>query len=90
MILDKVLSFRTKVIISVICSGLWIYFRTAQCYDMIPREHWFPVFFVMIWAYLNYYEPLFLPIGLLILIAYTYFKKKYLLKNRESMYDNNN
>ena len=75
MILDKVLSFRTKVIISVICSGLWIYFRTAQCYDMIPREHWFSVFFIMIWTYLNYYEPLFLPIGLLVLVAYTYFKK---------------
>ena len=71
MILDKVLSFQMKVIISVICSGLWIFFRTAQCYDMIPRNHWFPVFFVMIWTYLNYYEPLFLPIGLLILIAYT-------------------
>ena len=74
MILDKVLSFHTKVIISVICSGLWIYFRTQQCYDMIPRTHWFPVLFVMIWTYLNYYEPLCLPIGLLILVAYTRLK----------------
>lgn len=74
MILDKVISFQTKVIISVICSGLWIYFRTAHCYDMIPRNHWFPVFFVMIWTYLNYYEPLFLPIGLFILVAYTSLK----------------
>ena len=73
MILDKYISFKNKVIISVICSGLWIYFRTQQCYNMIPPNHIFPVFFVMIWAYLNYYEPLFLPIGLFILILYSIF-----------------
>ena len=71
MFFDKYISFHNKVIISVIISGLWIYFRTAQCYDMIPRNHLFPVFFVMVWSYLNYYEPLFLPIGLSILILYT-------------------
>lgn len=74
MILDKYLSFNKKVIISVLSAGLWIYFRTAQCYNMIPRLHLFPVIFVMIWAYLNYYEPLFLPIGLLILIGYSFVK----------------
>ena len=74
MILDKYLSFNKKVIISVVSAGLWIYFRTAQCYNMIPRLHLFPVIFVMIWAYLNYYEPLFLPIGLLILIGYSFVK----------------
>ena len=71
MILDNYISFNNKVIISVICAGLWIYFRTAQCYNLIPRTHWFPVVFVMIWSYLNYYEPLFLPIGLSILILYS-------------------
>ena len=70
MILDKLLSYDNKVIISVICSGLWIYFRTSECYNLIPRLHIFSIFFVMIWVYLNYYEPLFLPIGLLILILY--------------------
>ena len=74
MILDKYLSFNKKVIISVLSAGLWIYFRTAQCYNMIPRLHLFPVIFVMIWTYLNYYEPLFLPIGLLILIGYSFVK----------------
>jgi hypothetical protein len=39
MILDQYLSYNKKVIISVICSGLWIYFRTAECYNMIPRLH---------------------------------------------------
>jgi len=59
----------------MICGGLWIYFRTQNCYDMIPRNHLFPVLFVMVWIYLNYYEPLFLPIGLGILIMYALFGK---------------
>jgi hypothetical protein len=71
MFLDKTLSYKNKVYLSVICAGLWIYFRTEDCYDMIPRNHLFPVVFVMAWTYLNYYEPLFLPIGLSILIAYS-------------------
>ena len=69
MILDKI-SYRHKVLFSVLCAGLWIYFRTQDCYNLIPRLHIFPVIFVMIWAYLNYYEPLFLPMGLLVLIVY--------------------
>jgi hypothetical protein len=71
MILDKYILYDTKVVISIIVAGLWIYFRTAQCYSMIPREHIFPVIFVMVWTYLNYYEPLFLPIGLSILVIYS-------------------
>ena len=75
MILDKYISFKNKVIFSVICAGLWIYFRTPMCYDMIPRNNLFSVVFVMIWTYLNYYEPLFLFFGLLTLIIYTYVLK---------------
>lgn len=70
MILDQYLSFDTKIAISVITAGVWIYFRTQQCYDMIPRGTIFPVLFVMPWAYINYYEPLALPIGLAILAVY--------------------
>ena len=55
----------------MICGGLWIYFRTQNCYDMIPRQHIFPVLFVAAWIYLNYYDPLFLPLGLGILLLYT-------------------
>ena len=75
MLLDKFLSFDTKVYIALIFSGLWIYFRTEQCYEMIPRNKIFPVIFVLIWTYLNYYEPLFLPIGLAILAFYPIVKK---------------
>lgn len=72
MLLDNYLSYDNKVFISVICSGIWIYFRTSDCYKLVPRNHIFPVFFVMLWSYLNYYEPLFLPIGLLLLIVYKF------------------
>jgi hypothetical protein len=71
MILDNIVSYDKKVIIAIICSGFWIYFRTSDCYTLIPRLHIFPVIFVTLWTYLNYYEPLFLPIGLLILIIYS-------------------
>jgi hypothetical protein len=71
MILDTLFSFHQKVAFSVLCAGLWIFFRTSDCYSMIPRLHVFPVIFVMCWAYLNYYEPLFLPIGLIILLLYS-------------------
>ena len=70
MILDNI-SYKNKVLFSVICGGFWIYFRTSDCYNLIPRKHIFPVVFVMVWTYLNYYEPLFLPLGLGVLILYS-------------------
>jgi hypothetical protein len=70
MILDDVISHDNKIVISVLSAGIWIYFRTAQCYNMIPRQHLFPVVFVMSWAYINYYEPLALPIGLVTLASF--------------------
>ena len=79
MILDNYLTYNSKIIISVICSGLWIYFRTSDCYSLIPRKHFFPVLFVMTWCYLNYKEPLFLPIGLSVLILYSLYFKKYMI-----------
>ena len=71
MILDKYINYKNKVLFSVICGGFWIYFRTSDCYNLIPRKHIFPVVFVMVWTYLNYYEPLFLPLGLGVLLLYS-------------------
>ena len=71
MILDNYLSYNNKVLFSVIISGLWIYFRTNSCYVLIPRNHISSVFIVTVWTFLNYYEPLFLPIGLCILFIYS-------------------
>lgn len=75
MLLDKVLDYQTKVFIAIVCGGFWIYYRTAECYNMIPRKHIFPVIFVCTWVYLNYMDPLFLPLGLAVLLLYTYFEK---------------
>ena len=54
----------------MIAGGLWIYFRTDACYKMIPSQSVFPVVFVCTWIYANYKDPLCLPIGLAILLAY--------------------
>jgi hypothetical protein len=75
MILDNYLTYDQKVLISVICGAFWIFFRTSDCYKLIPSRHIFPIFFVSSWIYLNYYEPLFLPMGLLVLILYSIIKK---------------
>ena len=80
MILNNYLSYDTKVIFSVICSGFWIFYRTEDCYKLIPRGHLFPIIFVMCWTFLNYYEPLFLSIGLIILILYPQINKLINLK----------
>jgi hypothetical protein len=77
MFFDNYLSYHHKIMIAVICSGIWIFFRTSDCYAMIPRNHLFPVFFVMSWTYLNYYEPLMLPLGLLCLLGYTSLHKRH-------------
>jgi hypothetical protein len=72
MLFDKYISYNKKIILSVIIAGLWVYFRTDKCYSMIPRKKILPVFFVMLWTFVNYVDPLFLPIGLGILLLYSY------------------
>jgi len=74
MLLDKYLSYNTKIIISLITASIWIYFRTAECYALVPRKSLFSVIFITIWMYLNYKDPLFCPIGIIILVLYTKIK----------------
>lgn len=76
MILDKYLTFQQKIYISLIACAIWIYFRTAECYSMIPRKSLFSVIFVLIWVYINYYEPLVAPIGLVTLYLYGKLQKE--------------
>ena len=71
MILDKYVSFDEKVKISIISGSIWIYFRTFECYKLLPRKSIISISLVSIWIYLNYYEPLFLPIGLIIMYVYS-------------------
>jgi len=73
---DKYLSYNTKVIIALLCGGYWIYFRTYDCYSMIPRRNILASIYVMIWMYINYYEPLVAPLGLLVLYIYAKFIRK--------------
>lgn len=70
MIFDNYLTFDDKVKISMLASIIWIYFRTAECYKLIPRKSIVSILLVTTWVYLNYQEPLFLPIGLIILYLY--------------------
>ena len=65
MILDNLLTHEQKVYIAVLCGALWIYFRTAECYSMIPRHHLLPAVFVSLWIYFNYLDPLFYRSGYL-------------------------
>lgn len=71
MILDNYLTFEQKIYIAVISSVIWIYLRTSDCYALIPRKSIFSVLFVATWVYTNYYEPLVVPLGLLILYLYS-------------------
>ena len=77
MFLDNYLSYNDKVTISLLCVGLWMYYRTAECYAMIPRHSIFSSLFVMGWLYSYLYDPLVVPIGIVILLFYT----KYNVKN---------
>ncbi len=76
MDLIKIIGYKIKVIIAMISAGIWIYFRTPDCYVLIKRKSLFSVLFVMIWTYLVCYEPLCLPLGLLVMIIYMASLKK--------------
>ena len=71
MLLDRYFSFNQKIIISLISASIWIYYRTLGCYKMLPRKSYLSIFIIIVWMYLNYYEPLVVPIGLLILYIYS-------------------
>lgn len=71
MILDNIISYNTKIAIALFSGAIWIYTRDEPCYYMIPRKKILPVLFVVSWIYLNYLDPLFLPLGLLILYIYS-------------------
>ena len=75
MILNNYLTFEQKIYIAVISSMIWIYLRTSDCYALIPRKSIFSVLFVAIWVYTNYYDPLVVPLGLLILYLYSEARK---------------
>jgi len=72
MILDNYISRKNKIILSILVGSIWIYFRTFDCYSLLPRKKISSIVIVSIWIYLNYIDPFFLPIGILIMILYKY------------------
>ena len=70
MIFDKYLSQKQKIIIAIISGCVWIYFRDNLCYIAIRKKHY--ICCLGTWIYLNYKDPLFLPIGLLGLYLVSY------------------
>ena len=65
------ISNQGKIIFSVIFAGLWVFFSNDSLYEMLPNRSMFAVIFVMCGVYLNYYEPLMLPLFLVLLYCYT-------------------
>ena len=76
MILDKTISHNNKVLISVFVGAVWIYFRSLENYALLPRHNLISVILVSSWIYLNYLDPLFLPIGLTIMYLYSQYVTK--------------
>ena len=76
MILDNYITFEQKIIIAMIAGAFWIYFRTVDCYVLLKRKQILPVLLVVTWIYINYYEPLALPIGLAIMLIYAYYNQQ--------------
>ncbi len=72
MLFDKYLTYEQKIYIAIISASIWIYFRTLGCYVALPRKSIISVILVSIWMYCNYYEPLSVPIGLSIMVLYSF------------------
>ena len=71
----KLNTYIFKVVFSMICGAIWIYYRKQCHYIGLPKHSIKHAIIVSIWILLNYYEPLSLPIGLLILYSYGEYKK---------------
>ena len=65
------LSYYHKIIIATITAMIWIYFRTFDCYALLPRKSIVSVILVGLWTYYNYKEPLLLPMGLVTMYLYS-------------------
>jgi len=66
------LSYNQKVYICLLSAAVWIYFRDAACYALIPRRSIFSVAMTVVWVYLVFqYDILFMPLGLFVLFLYS-------------------
>ena len=72
MILDNYIKLEEKIYISIISGMIWIYYRTRGCYRLLPRKSYISALLVGLWIYMNYCEPLFLPLGLIVMVIYSF------------------
>jgi hypothetical protein len=84
-----------KVILACIAGAFWIYFRKMGHYSGLPRKSVLSTIFVVVWIYQNYKEPLYLPIGLVILMIMSRFNStkhpvKTAIKKRDQTNSYNN
>lgn len=56
-----------RALVSSIIAGIFIYFRRLDYYATMPRSSVLVSLLVFAWAYLNYMEPIALPLGLILL-----------------------
>ena len=76
MILDRHLTHQQKIIIAMVAAAIWIYFRSFGCYALLKRKKVLSIVLVVAWIYLYDKDPLFLPIGLAIMVLFGYWKGK--------------
>ena len=60
-----------KIVISIISGMIWIYCRKYENYRALPNHNILSPIIVGIWIWLNYKDPLFLPLGLFLLWLYS-------------------
>lgn len=69
-----------KILIAIISGMIWIYFRNYENYRALPNNSLISTLLVGFWIWLNYQDPLFLPLGLILLYLYSqYFKHSFSL-----------
>ena len=76
MILDRHLTHQQKIIIAMAVAAIWIYFRTFGCYALLKRKSLISIPLVVAWIYLYDKDPLFLPVGLAIMVLFGYWTGK--------------
>ena len=63
----KISGYQLRALLSSIIAGVFIYFRKLDYYRTMPRQSITVSVSIIVWSWLNYLEPLCLPLGLVII-----------------------
>lgn len=69
------LCLNIKMQLAIISGMIWIYFCNYECYRALPNNSVLSTILVGFWIWLNYQDPLFLPLGLIMLYLYSQYYK---------------